>query len=79
MRVGELIGAIVLFIILMATVILCHERDLEVSSRDRLVADLRARLVKVEQRVFTPTIQIGRANVYAGAGEIVVESLDSKP
>jgi len=71
MNPGEILSGALLALLILVTIFLCHERGLEAQSLNERIAYLEK---QIERRAI-PVIQVQRATLYAGSGEIVVEDL----
>jgi len=71
MNHGEIITGALLALLILVTIFLCHERGLEAQSIKTRIETLEK---QIERRAI-PVIQVQRATLYAGSGEIIVEDL----
>ena len=70
-QTSDLIAITVLVLLLMATIFLASERGIEATSLQTKITSLETRLNKMRP---VPKIEISRGTVYAGQGEIVVDT-----
>ncbi len=73
MKIGDIIGFTVLALMVLITVVLCDRQGQEVRAINDRLAALEDNMV--DRTVPRITIE-GRAAVYAGSGEIVVEKIE---
>ena len=71
----EIIAYSILALMILATVILCHNQTMEIGSIDKVIEARVAQEFRERYRN-TPKIMIDRGTVYAGSGEIVIERVE---
>jgi len=73
MKTGDVVGFVVLALMVLITVILCDRQGQEVRAINERLAALEDNMV--DRTIPQITIE-GRAAVYAGSGEVVIERIE---